>query len=324
VQEEQVRAGLFALSADSMQGRATGTPGAARAARYIAERLRASGVAAAYPGTPGGDSAYFQRVPLVAIDRPDGRRVLRLLPALSELDTVPAERRVVDVNVVGLVRGRDPQLAHEAVIVGAHFDHVGIGTAVGGDSIYNGADDDASGVAAVLAIADALAAGPAPRRTVVLLLTTGEELGMLGTRWYAENPVVPLERTVADLQIEMIGRPDSLAGGAGRAWLTGYERSTMGETFAAAGLPVVADPRPAMRFFERSDNIVFAVRGIPAHTLSSYNLHTDYHQPADEVAKLDAEHMAGVTRAAIAAVRLLADADEAPAWKPGGRPERRR
>jgi len=287
VQEAQVRAQLFALSADSREGRAAGSAGAARAARFIAERLRAHGVA------PAGDSAYYQRVP------------------------------GADVNVVGVVRGSDPALRDQAVVVGAHYDHVGIGRPAGGDSVYNGADDDASGVVAVLEIARALAAGPAPKRTVVLLLTTGEEVGLLGTRHYVERPVVPLARTVADLQIEMIGRPDSAAGGPGRGWLTGFERSTMGEALAAAGVPIVPDPRPAQDFFLRSDNIAFACRGIPAHTLSSYGMHQDYHTPDDEPERADVRHMTAVIEAATRAVRLLADGP-APAWKPGGDPSHER
>src|SRR5690606_4337632 len=114
-----------------------------------------------------------------------------------------------------------------------------------GDSIYNGADDDASGVVAMLETARQLAADP-PARSVIFVAFTGEENGMTGTRWYIRNAPRPLERTVADIQIEMIGRPDSLAGGAGKGWLTGYERSTMGPMLSAAGIAVVADPRPAM------------------------------------------------------------------------------
>ena len=224
-----------------------------------------------------------------------------------------------DVNVIGILPGADSALRGEAVIVGAHYDHLGVGTPVSGDSIYNGADDDASGVAAVLTAARELAAGPRPRRTVVFLLPTGEEQGVLGTQWYLRHPAVPLERTVADLEVEMIGRPDSLAGGPGRLWLTGYHRSTLGERLAAAGLPVVPDPYPDQHFFERSDNIVFAWRGIPAHTLSSYALHHDYHRPSDEIRGIDPEHLDRAAEVVSRAVRLLADGDP-PAWHPGGRP----
>ena len=117
----------------------------------------------------------------------------------------------------------------------------------------------------------------------------------------------------------MIGRPDSLAGGPGRAWLTGFERSTMGAMFASAGLPIVADRRLDQQFFMRSDNIAFAQRGIPAHTVSSYNMHNDYHTPSDDVSRVDFEHMTAVIRTIAAATRLLADG-ASPQWHPGGRP----
>ena len=117
----------------------------------------------------------------------------------------------------------------------------------------------------------------------------------------------------------MIGRPDSLAGGSGKAWLTGYDRSTMGDALRAHGIPIVADPRPSEQFFQRSDNIAFAYRGIPAHTLSTFNLHDDYHHVTDEANRLDYEHMARVITSAVAAVRLLADGPT-PQWKPNGRP----
>jgi Zn-dependent M28 family amino/carboxypeptidase len=205
------------------------------------------------------------------------------------------------------------------VLVGAHYDHLGVGSPVKGDGIYNGADDNASGVTALLEMARALAQGPRPKRTVVFLATTGEEQGLLGSAWYLEHPAFPLERTVANLEVEMIGRPDPKAGGAGRAWLTGFERSTLGEALSAAGIPIVADPHPAQNFFERSDNYPLALRGIPAHTLSSYGLHADYHTPADDVAGADLAHMTEVIRSAVRAVRLLADGEK-PAWKEGMRP----
>lgn len=306
VSRAEVTALIGALADDSMEGRGTATVGGDRAARFIAGRMLEYGLAAA------GDSGYFQRVPLAATIGPDGVRRLALM-------TGDSGTRVTAFNVVGIVRGTDPVLKEQAVLIDAHYDHLGIGPPVNGDSIYNGADDDASGVVAVLGAARALASGPPPRRTVVFLATTGEELGLLGTRWYVEHPAVPLDRMVANLEIEMIGRPDSLAGGPGKGWLTGFERSTMGERLAAAGVPVVADPRPDQHFFERSDNIAFARRGIPAHTLSSYNMHHDYHTPADEVSRVDTAHLAALVNAAARAARLLADGDP-PTWKPGGRP----
>lgn len=320
---DEVRQIVGTLAADSMEGRRTGTPGSTRAARFLAARMRAYGL------EPAGDSGYLQRVAYEVVESPEGETMLRLAggprsgvgssdTAYSDTAAASRARQVVDYNLIGLIPGSDPELRVEAVVLGAHFDHVGIGKPVEGDSIYNGADDDASGVAAVLAAARDLAKSPA-RRTVVILLTSGEEFGVLGTQWYLERPAVPLTETVADLQVEMVGRPDSLAGGPGRLWLTGFQRSTMGDALARAGLPVVADPRPEFNFFERSDNIVFALEGIPAHTLSSFGLHTDYHQPSDEVERIDFEHLADAAAVVSRAARLLADGPR-PEWRPGGRP----
>jgi hypothetical protein len=314
--EGSVRELLATLAADSMEGRGTATRGSARAAAYIARQFQAAGLEAA------GDSGYFQRVPLAmqTVTRNNVTRTLpRLMPSFAALDTVPRERRANGVNVVGILRGSDPALGEEAVLIDAHYDHLGIGRAVDGDSIYNGADDDASGVVAVIEIARVLAAGPRPKRTVIFLATTGEEVGLLGTRWYIQQPVVPLARTVANLEIEMIGRPDSLAGGRGRGWLTGYERSTMGEMLAANGIPIVPDARPDQNFYMRSDNIAFARLGVVAHVISSFNLHRDYHTPKDDLTHVDFGHMAQVVDAAARASRLLADGPK-PEWKPGGRP----
>ena len=330
---------IGALAADSMEGRGTGTTGARRAATFVAAEMRRIGL------EPLGDSGYFQRVPITrdtvmvhpykgVRDPADSTRMyaipdttaplvprvsLRVRERLSDLDTVPAARRRPSVNVVGILRGTDPARAHEHIIVGAHYDHLGIGRPVNGDSIYNGADDDATGVAAVLEIARQLHDGRRPARTIVFLITTGEEAGLLGTRWYIDHPALPLSETAADLQIEMIGRPDSLAGGAGRAWLTGYERSTMGDSLAAAGIPIGPDRRLREDFFQRSDNIAFAVRGIVAHTLSSYSMHGDYHQPTDDLSRIDLAHVAAVVNAAARAVDVLANGAR-PEWKPGGRP----
>jgi Zn-dependent M28 family amino/carboxypeptidase len=301
-----------------MEGRGTATRGSDRAARFIGETMRTIGL------QPAGDSGFFQRVPiLVAVDSATKARQLDLLVSWRAFDALPPDRRAVGANVIGIIEGADSALRREVVLIDAHYDHLGIGRPQNGDSIYNGADDDASGVVAVLEIARLIAGGPPPKRTMIFAATTGEEVGLLGTRWYIAHPVRPIESMAANLEIEMIGRPDSLAGGAGKGWLTGYERSTMGDQLKAAGIPLVADPRPAQNFFERSDNIAFALRGIPAHTLSSYNMHTDYHTPIDDMTHVDAAHMAQVISAAARAARILADGPK-PEWKPGGRPTPRR
>ena len=313
VSDSDVRRLLGALAHDSMEGRGTATIGSARAARFIADEFRRYGV------QPAGDSGFFQRVP-VALRTRNGRSGPVLLPSLEARDTVQANARADAVNVVGIIPGSDPALRDQVVLIDAHYDHLGIRSGQGADSIFNGADDDASGVVAVMEIARALARGPAPRRTVIVAATTGEEVGLLGTRWYIDHPARPLDATVANLEIEMIGRPDSLAGGLGRGWLTGFERSTMGELFRQAGLPIVADARPDQQFFMRSDNIAFARRGIVAHTLSSYNMHADYHTAADDITHVDFAHMTRLIDVAVRAARLLADSPTKLEWKPGGKP----
>jgi hypothetical protein len=306
----EARPTLEILAADSLEGRGTGTIGSVKAARFIASRM------ASYGLTPAGDSGFYQRVPLQrdTLARSDRRAPLRLgKSGDARANLIPA------FNVVAILPGSDTALHGQAILVDAHYDHLGIGQPVAGDSIYNGADDDGSGVVAVLEIARVLAKGPRPRRTVIFLATTGEEVGLLGTRWYIQHPAEPLDQIVANLEIEMIGRSDSLAGGAGKAWLTGYDRSTMGDQLKAAGIPIVADPRPDQQFFLRSDNIAFARMGIPAHTLSSFGLHRDYHQPSDDVSRIDWNHLDQVIDAATRAVRLLANGT-VPAWKAGGQP----
>jgi len=308
---------VAALADDSLEGRMTASPGSTKAARIIAAEMARIGL------EPAGDSGYYQRIPMVI--RPqvfNGRefQTPTVVASFEALNTLPAKDRRPAYNLIGVIPGSDPSLAQEHVLVGAHYDHVGVRSAPGTtDSIFNGADDDASGVAAVLQIARIVAQGAKPRRTIVFATWTGEEIGLLGARWYLDHPVRPLTTMAADLEIEMIGRPDSLAGGPGRAWLTGYERSTLGDWLKVARIPIVPDRRLAQDFFRRSDNYAFALKGIVAHTVSSYNMHADYHRPTDEVSGIDPRHMAAVINSVAQVVRQLADGPKLR-WKPGGQP----
>lgn len=318
---------LETLAADSLQGRRPGTMGEVRAARLIAAQMRAIGL------QPAGDSGYAQRIP-IATDTVTMRstgtfvRKPRGLASFADRDTVPARDAGTAVNVLGWLPGTATDRADGGegdpgvVLVVAHHDHAGAGLWFQGqvDTVFHGADDNASGVVALLEAARTLASGPRLRRSVLLVTLTGEEWGGFGTSWYLRHPRVPLARTAAVLNLEMLGRPDSLAGGRGGAWLTGHARSTMGAAFAARGLRIVADPRPDQHFYERSDNYAFARAGVPAHTLSSFALHPDYHHPNDTADRIDYAHLAAVTATVVAAVRVLADGP-APTWTPGGRPQ---
>jgi len=241
-----------------------------------------------------------------------------------ELTTHGVRRPFDERNVVGLVRGagtRDrPELAQEVIVLSAHFDHVGVlpGDPEGEeDLIRNGADDDASGTAVLLELAEAFAAGPPPARTVLFLFCAAEERGMLGTYYWADQPTVPLEHIVCNLNLEMLGMPDPIMDGPGKPWLTGFERSNLGPKFNEHGVEVGEDRRPEMSFFTRSDNIVFVKKGIVGQTLSTGGDNPNYHEVTDEADTMDYDHMATCARLALAAARLLADGTITPTWNEG-------
>lgn len=221
-------------------------------------------------------------------------------------------------NVIGELRGSDAKLSREAVVISAHMDHLGV-RAGDGDQIYNGADDDASGVTAVLELARALGTGPRPRRTVYFVLFGSEEVGGFGAQYFLERPPAPLETIIANLEFEMIGRPDSKVA-ADTLWLTGYERSNLGPQLAARGARLVADPHPEQNFFQRSDNYALARRGVVAHTVSSFGLHPEYHQPNDDLAHINFPHMTRAINSMLAPVRWLVNSSFRPTWVEGQRP----
>jgi hypothetical protein len=222
-------------------------------------------------------------------------------------------------NAVGRLRG---QFEKGVILLSAHIDHLGARhdpPATAADQIFNGADDDASGAVAVLELMEALAAGRQPRHSIVFALFGSEESGGNGSWFFAEKPVVPLADIRANLQFEMIGRPDGKVPPQ-TLWLTGYERSTLGPALSRRGAKLVQDPYPQENFFERSDNIQFARRGIIAHTVSSYGLHEDYHTPDDEIDRIDFAHMTTAIGSLLGPIRWLADSDFVPTWLPGKRP----
>ena len=226
-------------------------------------------------------------------------------------------------NAVGMLRGSDPRIAKEVIMLSAHLDHLGTieNAAPGTDAIFNGADDDASGCVAVLELARALASGKRPKRTVYFVCFGSEERGGYGAQYFIAHSPVPLEQIVADVTFEMLGRPDAKVP-ANTLWLTGYERSTLGPELARQGALLVADPHPEQNFFQRSDNYTLALRGVVAHTVSSFGLHSDYHRPSDEVSKIDFSFMTRAISSLITPIRWLANSSFRPAWLPGQAPTR--
>ena len=224
-------------------------------------------------------------------------------------------------NAIGVLKGSDPQGANEVIMLSAHLDHLGVNDSLTGDKIFNGADDDGSGVVAVLEMARVLAAGKRPRRTVYFVCFGSEERGGFGSQYFIANPPVPLTQIVADLTFEMLGRPDPKVP-AGTLWLTGFERSNLGSELAKQGASLVADPRPEQSFFQRSDNYPLALRGVIAHTVSSFGLHTDYHRVSDDVSKIDFPFMTRSLNSLVKPVQWLVNSNFRPAWHPGQQPTR--
>jgi Zn-dependent M28 family amino/carboxypeptidase len=280
------------LADDSMRGRFTPSPEIELTARYAGEVFRRAGL------RPAGDSGQFiQRYPPRSFRRGQ--------------DTLGA---VSAPNVVAVLPGRDPRLRGEYVLVVAHMDHLGVGRPVNGDSIYNGADDNASGTAGVLAMAEALP-GARPVRSILLLLVSGEERGLQGSRWYAEHPTVPFDSIVALLNLDMIGRnrPDSV-------YLNGWGKSTISDLVrrlaaehAELGLAVGPDEEDRPVTPPDSDHHPFQHRGVP-YAFFYTGAHPDYHRPSDEPARIDADKAARVTRLAFYTLLELANAPQRPEW----------
>ena len=223
-------------------------------------------------------------------------------------------------NVVGVLRGSDPALRDTYVLLTAHYDHLGVRGTGEGDHIYNGANDDASGTASVIEIARVLAAQPVhPKRSIVFMTFFGEELGLVGSRFYAAHAIFPIAKTVADINLEQLGRTDVDGGSSvGVVNVTGYDYSTLTAVLKAAGeatgLGVVKNEKLNERYFAQSDNQALADLGVPAHTLSVGYVFPDYHQPGDEWPKLDYSNLAKVDRTIALAVFRVADSVDAPQW----------
>ncbi len=269
-----------------------------------------------------------EEFPVVAVNDADfaaelsaARRAGRR-PEIAAVWSDPLERRVTLRNVVAVIRGRDPALRDTAVMISAHYDHIGVKRAGEGDRIFNGANDDASGVAAMLEIAEALAELPQrPRRSILFVAFFGEERGGLGSKHYVRHPVIPLESTVADINLEHLGRTDSDEGPQRRRLaVTGFELSNVAETLERAGgetgVTVYRHEKYSGPFFSRSDNMALATRGVPAHSVSVTFYFPDYHGVGDHWDKIDYDNMAAVTRTIALGALELAESREAPRWNP--------
>jgi hypothetical protein len=285
------------IADDSMRGRDTPSPGLESTARYIASEFKRFGL------TPAGDNdGFIQRYPIPG-GRPDAK-------ANGRVPTAP--------NVVGMLEGTDPVLKREYIVLSAHMDHVGIGAPVDGDSIYNGADDDASGTTGVIELAEALSQpGARPKRSIIFLTVSGEEHGLWGSGWFTAHPPVPIGQIVADLNIDMIGRnwKDTIV-------VIGKEHSDLGATLNRVnrahpelGMKAIDDIWPEENFYFRSDHYNFARRGVPI--LFFFNgTHPDYHGPNDEPDRIEAEKEARIIKLIYLITQDVGNAPQRPAWNP--------
>ena len=293
------------LASDELHGRGSGTRDEHLAALFAASLFESFGL------EPGGDGGSFiEKAPL---PNPLPDAILRRLQGFQVTE------RTEIWNVVGILRGSDAVLSKDALLVTAHIDHLGIGPEKKRDAIYNGADDDASGTAAVIELARAMAQGTRPKRTILFVLFDAEEIGGFGNQYFLAHPPVPLGQIVANLEFEMIGRADP-AVPREDLWLTGFGRSDLGPELVKHGAHLVADPHPKERFFQRSDNYNLARRGIVAQTVSSFGLHADYHQPSDEIDRIDFQHLNSAIASMVQPLDWLANTSWKPHWRPGGKP----
>jgi Peptidase family M28 len=241
----------------------------------------------------------------------------------------PQDEKLQLRNVVGILRGSDPKLKETAVMVSAHYDHIGtvdtginLGSPKGTDKdkIYNGANDDGSGTVSVIEIGAALAKLKIrPKRSILFVTFFGEEVGGFGSRYFGLHPPIPVFNIVGDVNLEQVGRTDSSKGPeVANASLTGYDYSDltkyMERAGAATGIRVYLDKEASDPFFMRSDNATLASRGVPAHSLTTAFVYPDYHGVGDEWQKIDYSNMAKVDRMVALGLITMANSSKPPQW----------
>jgi acetylornithine deacetylase/succinyl-diaminopimelate desuccinylase-like protein len=285
------------LASDELEGRCAGYPGCDKAAVYIADAFKKAGLKPA--GDGGGWTQKFR---------------------LAGMDTQ---------NVIGMIEGSDPELKKEVVVIGAHYDHVGTSETrdfgrmggKGDDKIWNGADDNASGTTCVISLAQAFGQeGLSARRTLVFICFSGEEAGLVGSRYYTNHPVVPLEKHVFMLNLDMVGRNPTKAveiHGVGSAE-GGVIRKAAEHAVAASGLKAKLNDAVTLVGGD-SDHSSFADKRIPYAFFFS-GFHADYHRPSDHADKLSYENMVKVANTAMEILLEIGNLDERPRFSGRARP----
>ncbi len=285
---------LYIIASDEMEGRNTGSEGQKKAGRYMIAEYQKMGVS-----HPKSMKNYYQTVPSSYFGTRRG-------------NTYPDSE-----NILAFIEGTEKP--NEIIVISAHYDHVGMKDGV----IYNGADDDGSGTVALMEIAEAFnkakKSGKAPKRSILILHVTGEEIGLVGSKYYSENPIFPLENTVANLNIDMIGRSDAENKGKNYVYVIGSEMlsSELKKINEAANNKMTKlelnykydDPKDPQRLYYRSDHYNFAKNNIPAAFYFD-GIHEDYHKPTDDPDKIDYDLLQKRTQLVFATAWELANRAE--------------
>lgn len=285
---------LSHLSSDAMEGRGTFTAGIDRAAAYISEEFKKNGL---QPLT--GDS-YLQPFTLKDLKVP------------QRFGGMNPDQNAPLANVVGIIPGKSKP--EEYVIFSGHYDHLGTAGHLEGDTIFNGANDDASGITAVILLAKYFAKLDNNARTLVFAAFTAEEIGGFGSRYFSQH--FDSSKVMAMFNIEMIGTDSKW--GLNAAYITGYEKTNMGEileqNLRGTNFKFYPDPYPAQQLFYRSDNATLAQLGVPAHTISTSKMDVEphYHAVTDEIGTLDLKNMTQIIKAIALSSKTIVDGKDTP------------
>lgn len=242
--------------------------------------------------------------------------------AAGTFSVEPSSPKVIPgKNVVGIIEGTDAALKNEYIVLSAHYDHIGVRKNKSQDSIYNGARDNAMGTTAILEAAKFFSKNPV-KRSLIILAFCGEEKGLLGSQWYANHPMIPLNQTVYNLDCDGAGYNDKSI-----ITLIDLNRTTADDLLKkgceAFGVGLHGDPVPDQNLYERSDNYSFAAKGVPAVDFSpgvkamDEELMKYYHQPPDEVSSLDFDYVVKYLRAYVYSSYLIGNSATRPYWKAG-------
>ena len=287
INESIVKKHIYTLANDSMQGRKAGTEGIEKAAKYI--------------------ESQFKKIGLKYFNNNSFRQIFKYKNKRSR-----NQEELNLFNVIGFLEGNEKK--DEIVVISAHYDHLGMKSSGAGDLIFNGANDNATGVAAVLALAEYFKSKNNNSRSILFIAFTAEEMGLVGSNYFGKT--ISPESIVAGINIEMIGKESPF--GPNTAWLTGFQRSNFGKiiqkNLSSSEFKIYPDPFISYRLFFRSDNASFAKLGIPAHTFSTSPMDKDldYHKVTDEASTLNMKTITQTIKAIAIGTKSIIAGEDTP------------